>query len=136
MRQQLKEPPMSLLNNMKRFFLDEFKPIPDSEPSITERLCAVIRSAINGTMRSDDFSAKLWKEIFPARGEMQAEFRKVGKLISMTLVARGDEGNMRSYRYIVEFQNRKALMHFVLDERDRVALIQSEGDERNPDAPD
>jgi hypothetical protein len=136
MRRQLKEPPMSLLNNMKRFFLDEFKPIPDSEPRITERLCAVIRSSMNGTMQSDDFSAEFWKEIFPARGEMQAELRKEGKLISMTLVAREAEGNMRSYRYIAEFQNTKALMRFVLDEHDKIAQIRSEGGEQNADAPD
>jgi hypothetical protein len=44
--------------------------------------------------------------------------------------------SQRSYRYIVEFKNVRTLERFVLDEHDKIALIQSEGGERRPEAPD
>jgi hypothetical protein len=36
----------------------------------------------------------------------------------------------------VEFKNAKALQRFVLDEHNKIALIQSEGGKRKLDAPD
>lgn len=135
-RQQLTQAPIPLLNHMKRFFLDEFKPIPDREPSVTKRLRAIIQDAMSGTMRPDDFTAEFWKELSPAQKEIQADMKRQGGLVSLTLVDRRAEGSKRSYRYIVESKNAKALQRFVLDEHNKIALIQSEGGERKPDAPD
>jgi len=135
-RQQLTQAPVPLLNNMRRFFLDEFKPIPDREPNVTERLRAIIQDAMRGAMRPDDFSVEFWRGLSAAQKEIQADMKRQGDLVSLTLVDRRAEGSRRSYRYIVEFKNVRALQRFVLDEHNRVALIQSEGGERNPDAPD
>jgi len=62
--------------------------------------------------------------------------KRQGDIVSLVLVDRWAEGSKRSYRYIVEFKNVRALQRFVLDEHDKIALIQSEGGERKPDAPD
>ena len=133
-RQQLTEAPRPLLNNMKRFFLDEFKPIRDREPDVTRRLRAVMQDAMNGALRPDYFTAEFWKELAPAQKEVQADMKRQGDLISVVLVDRWDEGGKRGYRYIVEFRNAKALERLVLDEHDRIALLQSEGGERKPEA--
>jgi hypothetical protein len=36
----------------------------------------------------------------------------------------------------MEFKNARALERFVVDENNRIAMIQSDGSERKPDAPD
>jgi len=134
-RQELKQAPMPLLNSMKRFFLDEFKPIPDREPDVTKHLRAVIQDATSGTMRSVDYSPELWSRLSDAQKDIQADMKKQGELLSLTLVGRQTEGGQRSYRYILEFKNSKALQRFVLDEHNKIALIQPEGGEQKPDAP-
>jgi hypothetical protein len=50
-REQLAAAPQPLLNNMKRFYLDGFSPIPDREPDVTARIRTLIRDAAAGTMR-------------------------------------------------------------------------------------
>lgn len=133
-RQQIANAPLPLLNNMKRFFLDKFKPIPDKEPNITKHLRAIIQDAMGGNMRPDDYTADLWKGLSPVQKDIQADLNRLGDLVSLTLVDRRAEGSKRSYRYRLEFKNATVLQHFVLDEQNKVALIQSEGSERKPNA--
>jgi len=135
-RQQLSEAPRPLLNDMKRFLLDEFKPLRDREPGVTRRLRVVIQNAMNGTLRPDNFTAELWKELAPAQKQIQADMKRQGELVSLVLVDRWAEGRKRCYRYVVEFKYVRAIERFVLDEHDKIALIQSEGGEQKPDAPD
>jgi hypothetical protein len=42
------------------------------------------------------------------------------------------EGGKRGYRYRLEFKNATVLQHYVLDEENKIALIQSEGSEKKP----
>lgn len=135
-RQQLTQAPVPLLNNMKRFFLDEFKPISDQEPKVTEHFRTIIQDAMSGIMHPDDYTPELWKRLFPAQKDIQADLKREGDLVSLTLVDRTTEGGKRTYRYIMEFKNARALERFVLDEDNRIAVIQSDGSERKPDAPD
>ena len=64
----------------------------------------------------------------------RAEFRRLGGFVSMALVDRWDEDGQRNYRYRTEFQNARLLQHFVLDDRNRIALMQSEDVELKPGA--
>jgi hypothetical protein len=135
-RQQLTQAPVPLLNNMKRLFLDEFKPISDQEPKVTEHFRTIIQDAMNGIMHPDDYTPELWKRLSPAQKDIQADLKREGDLVSLTLVDRTTEGSKRTYRYIMEFKNARALERFVLGEDNRIAMIQSDGSERKPDAPD
>jgi hypothetical protein len=119
---------------MKRFLVDEFKPIPDKEPQVTERFHAIMQDASVGTTKAEDYTAELWKEFSPKQAEMQADLKRLGKLLSMTLVGRWDEAGQRSYRYRTEFENATLLQRFVLDGQNRIALIRSESIETKPGA--
>jgi hypothetical protein len=111
------------------------KPIPDQEPKMTEHFRATIEDAMGGRMRPDDYAPEFWDRISSAQKDIQADLNRHGELISLTLVDSRAEEHGRSYRYILEFRNARALQHFVLDEHNRIALIQSEGGEPKPDTP-
>jgi hypothetical protein len=134
-REQLAQAALQpLLTNMKRFFLDAFPPIPDTEPKITAHLRATVEDARRGVMRSGDYTAEYWKAIAPLQKELQADFKRYGDLISMALVERRKEERGRSYRYRVEFEKVTLLLRYVLSDQDQIALLQSEGAERKPGA--
>jgi hypothetical protein len=128
-RQQLSQPSMPLLNNMKRFILDEYKPIRDREPELTKHFRDMMQDAFGGVLRPDDFTAECWKEISPTQEELQAQTKALGSLVTLALVDRRAEGARRSYTYRMEFQKATVLQRFVLDERSKVALIETEGAE-------
>lgn len=131
-REQLAAAPQPLLNNMKRFYLDEFTPVPDREPAITERIRTVIRDAAAGTMREADYAAAFWKNIQGAQPDIRADLQRLGGLVSLTLVERREEAGGRSYRYLLDFEQARVLGRYVLDEQDKVTLIQSEALELKP----
>ncbi len=114
-QEQLAQAPRPLPTNMKRFPLDEFKPIPDKEPEVTAHVRAMIQDTLTGTARPDDYSAEMWKQVFPVLKSMQAEAKRLGDLISLTLVDRTQKDGQRSYRYRLEFQNVAVLDHLVFD---------------------
>lgn len=131
-RQQIGRSPLPLLDNMQRFFLDQLKPIPDTETEVTARLRALTEAAWNGTMRPEDYTAEFWKEIFPKQKTLQADLTALGKLESLTLVWRAIENSKRSYRYRLEFQKATVLVRFVLEEAGPVALAVTEDFESKP----
>ncbi len=133
-RQQLAQTPQPLLINMRRFFMDEFPPIPDEEPDVTKHLRATIDDAMQGAMRSGDYAAEFWKGLSSGQKAIQADLKRNGDFVSMTLVDHSNEGNRRNYRYRVEFEKVTLLLRYVLNEQDRVALMRSEGAERKPGA--
>jgi hypothetical protein len=114
-QEQLAQAPRPLLNNMKRFPLDEFKPIPDKEPGVTAHVRAMIQDIFNGTARPDDYSAEMWKQVLPVLKGMQAEAKRLGDLVSLTLLDRSEADGQRSYRYRLEFQKVTVLEHLVFD---------------------
>ncbi len=133
-RKQLAQTSQPLLINMRRFFLDEFPPIPEQDSNVTHHLRATIEDAMRGTMRPDDYTAELWKEISTAQSEIQTDLSRYGEFVSMDLADHRTEGIRQSYRYRVELEKATLLMHYVLDEQHRIALIHSEGAERKPGA--
>ena len=126
-RKQTTQPLAPLLHNMKRFFLGRVQPIPDKEPDVTKQLRAVFQAAAaGGAPRADDYTAEFWRDLSVQQQDFQAEFKRLGGFISMTLLDRWDEDGRRNYRYRTEYQNATLLQHFVLDDRNRIALMQSE----------
>jgi len=133
-RQQLTQMPLPLLNNMKRFFVDGFKTIPDSEPKVTLRLRAIIRDAAAGTLRPEDYTAELWQQLAPTQKDIVAELKALGDLVSLTLVGREDEAGGRGYRYRLEFKKAVVIQHYVLDPQGKISLVQTDGAEAKPEA--
>lgn len=128
--QQLTQPPLPLLNNMKRFLLDEYKPIPDRAPEITAHLRVLVQDALAGTMRPGDYTAELWKELAPQQKEIQFSLKELGDFVSMILVESSDKDGRRERRYRIEFKKATVLQSYVMDAQNKVSLIKSEGIER------
>jgi hypothetical protein len=100
---------------MNRFPLNEFKPMADKEPEVTAHVRAMIQDTLNGTAHPDDYSAEMWKQVSPVLQAMQAEAKRLGGLVSLTLVDRSEADGQRSYRYRLEFPNVAVLEHLVFD---------------------
>ena len=117
--EQLPQAPRPLLTNMKRFPMDEYKPIPDTEPEVTAHVRALMQDALNGTPRPEDYTPEMWKQVLPVLQAMQAEAKVLGGLITLTLVERSEADGQRSYRYRLEFQNVAVLEHIVFDAQNK-----------------
>ncbi|MEO5959676.1 MAG: hypothetical protein ABIZ49_03770, partial [Opitutaceae bacterium] len=128
-RAQSTAAPRPLLNNMKRFYLDEFTPIPDREPAVTAHVRAIVENAAAGRLREADYAPAFWKKIAPAQKEIAADLEKLGRFVSLALVERREDAGGRSYRYLLDFTQARVLGRYVLDEAGRVALMQSEASE-------
>ena len=132
-REQLSGPPRPLLNNMKRFFLDEFSPIADAEPHVTERVQRLLQEASAGAMRETDYAPEFWRKVAaPAQKQIQSDLQRLGPIQSLALVARHEEAGLRSYRFIVEFAKARVLGRCVVQADDRVTLLQSDATELKP----
>ncbi len=123
---QIVQNPRPLLFNMKRFPLDDIKPIPDKEPEVTSHLRNMIKDVINGTMHNYDYTAGTWKIIMLHQKDFQTYFKNHGNFISLTLVEHSNEDNQRSYRYLMVFNKAIILQHFIFDDSNKVVLVQSE----------
>jgi hypothetical protein len=131
--EQVSQSPQSLLLNMKRFPLDEFKQIPDKEPDVTARIRTNFQNAIDGIFRSEDYVDETWKEVLPAQKEIQASLKNLGGFMSLTLVDRKDMvGGLKSYRYRMEFKTITLLMHFVLNNQNKFVSSEVEYSELSP----
>ena len=108
-RQQVTQPPMPLLNNMKRLFMDQFEPIPDAEAGVAKRIRAILQDLLDGSARAEDYTAEFWKEIKQDGVQAITEFKLLGKIGTLTLVDRKAEGDNHSHRYLVEFKDVMAL---------------------------
>ena len=134
MEQQLKESPITLQSSMKRFPLDEYKPIPDQHPAITQKISAMLTNAMAGSLHSDDFADAFWKEIAPMQQDIQADLARLGQLISLTPVETGEGDPQGSYRYRIEYENAIVLQTFMMDDQHKITSIKVEGAEQKFDA--
>jgi hypothetical protein len=117
---QYEAAPKPLMNNMKRFLMDEFKPVPDANPKTTVRLSKIMRDAVNGSMREEDYSPQLWKELSKEQEKIQADLKKLGKFKSLTLVERRPSDRQQTLRYRVNFSKATVLQTFTMDQSNRV----------------
>ncbi len=133
-RRQRTESLLPLRNNMKSVFLDQVQPIPDKEPKVTRQLRAVLQAATDGNISADDYTAEMWQQLSPKQQELESEFKRLGRLISMVVVGRWNEDGHRNYRYVTTFEHAIVLQHYILDERNRIALLQSDDMQLKPGA--
>jgi len=120
--EQLTQAPQPLLANMERFLLERYKPLKDQEPAVTAHARAMLRDALEGRSRAEDYTAKLWKEVSQTQAETQATLKSFGPLIALTLVDRSEAGGKRSYRYRLEFEKNTLLQYLVFDEQNKLAV--------------
>jgi hypothetical protein len=106
--------------------LDKYQPIPDKEPKVTEHVRALLQALLDGTLHAEDFTAEAWDNAAPHLKDTQAQAKALGRLVSMRLVDRGEEGGKRSYRYRVEFEKNIILQRVVFDEQGKLAASQTE----------
>jgi C-terminal processing protease CtpA/Prc len=118
---------------MKRFPLDEFKPIPDQEPNVTTHLRAMLQDAIEGTSHADDYTATMWEEISSKQQQIKADIKRLGDFVSMTLVDHMVVEERRSYRYRLEFSNASILQHYVFEGQSKLVSGGTEYLEWKPD---
>ena len=102
--------------------LAALKPIPDKEPKVTAHLRAVIQDLIDGTENADDYTASAWKRLLSKQRDIQALTKRVGDIVSLTLVERSSVfGWRRSCCYRMEFTHANLLAHFVLNRQNKLA---------------
>ncbi len=131
---QFSMPLMHLLMNMNRLVIDDFPPVSDTEPKVTNHIRAVMEDAISGKMRAEDYHADLWSSISPIQKDIQNDLKRFGNFQSITLVECKTEKGIRTNRYRIEFDNIRALMRFELDDQDKIISFKSEATERKPGA--
>jgi hypothetical protein len=132
-REQMAAAPRPLPNNMRRFVLDEYPPIPDSEPETTARVRRLIEEAVAGTMRENDYARPFWtKAVAGAEKRIQADLQRYGPLESLAVVERRADSQRRSYRYVFEFTKARVLGRYEIDADGKVALFQPEAVELKP----
>lgn len=102
--------------------LARFKPITDEEPETTIHVRAIVQDWIGGTQRADDYTASAWKKLQSKQKDIQAFTKRIGDLVSLTLVerSRGVFGWRRSYTYRVQFTKATVLTRFDLNHRNKV----------------
>ena len=124
--QQLNEPIKPLLNNMKRFVFDLYKPISDPDPNTTEHIKDLFHDAATGQMKSKNYTDELWKVVEGNQDKIQAQLVQIGELISIVPVEYSHKDGQRSYRYIVEFERARLLMYMVLDPQNKLKESETE----------
>jgi hypothetical protein len=115
--------------SMQRLFLENFKPIPDTQPEVTAHIRSILHDAFNASMRQADYTAKFWKEVDGGQKDVQSGLNKLGDLVSLTLVNSGNAGHQRGYRYRMQFKNATVLQSFDFDPQGKLAGSQCEDTE-------
>lgn len=131
--EQGKQAPRPLPKYMRRFPLDEYKPIPDKEPKVTAHVAAILSDVARGAPREDDFTEEFWDTVVvPNLERDQAELKRLGDLVAITLVEREESAGQRSYRYRQEFSGGVGLLHVVFDAKNKVTTCRGEAFEPRP----
>jgi hypothetical protein len=130
LKKQLSQAPQPLRPGMKRFIQEGYAPISNPEPTIDQRFRTVFENFATGTVKAEEFTPELWKQISPMIKDIQEESKKLGKLQSFTLLERKKTKQQRSYLYLVESETANILQRFVLDDKNKIAMLKSEGFEQ------
>jgi hypothetical protein len=132
--EEFSKPPIPLLMNMRRLVMDDFPPISDLNPKITNHIRGVLEDAISGKMRAEDYQTELWSFISPMQKDIQEDLKRFGSFQSIMLVENKTEGNKYINRYRVEFEKINTLMRFEIDDKGKIVSFKSEASERKPGA--
>jgi hypothetical protein len=86
----------------------------------------VLQDILDDTMRAGDYTTESWKEASDNRKLSEPTIKSLGRLVSLTLVDRNEEGGKRCYRYRVEFENNTVLQRFLFDEQNKIIACPAE----------
>ena len=132
--EEFSKPPIPLLMNMRRLVMDDFPPISDLNPKITNHIRGVLEDAISGKMHAEDYQTELWSFISPMQKDIQEDLKRFGRFQSIMLVENKTEENKYINRYRVEFEKINTLMRFEIDDKGKIVSFKSEASERKPGA--
>jgi hypothetical protein len=124
--EQVSQPARSLLPKMKRFYLDEFRPLAEQDRAVVERLRAIINDAVAGKMKRGDYRDDLWEKLSPMQKDVQTDMERLGALRALVVVEHREEAGRQTYRCVVDFEKARVLGRYDLDAEQRVTLIRSE----------
>jgi hypothetical protein len=124
--QQMTQPPKPLLNNIKRFVFDQYKPISVPDPNTTQHIRDLFRNARAGQMKAQNYTEELWKEVEGNQEKIKAELKQFGKLTSIVPVEYSHKDGQYSYRYIVDLEQIRLLMYMVLDSQNKLMVSETE----------
>jgi hypothetical protein len=133
LRKQLAEDPRPLRNEMKRFLLDEFKPVKKADSVQVARVRRLIEDAARGSMRSKDYAGEFWKQIEPAGKQIQGELGRLGGLNGIVPVElSGEVGSEGSY-YRLDFSLATLVQRINFDAKGRVTKMTTTAVELKPE---
>jgi hypothetical protein len=124
-QQQVVQPPVALLADMKRYLGEGYEPFPAEEPVVTALVTKVLQEARAGLLHAEDFTPAFWQVLGPAQQQLRPELEKLGDLLSVRLVERTPTSRL----YLEEFQKATVLQRIELDSTNHIALFKSEAAE-------
>ena len=79
------------------------KPIPDTEPDVTNLIKTVLLKAQAGTLDASPFTAESWNRFFFPADFVRSFLTSMGAFKSIALLSRKEEDGKRYYSYQVVF---------------------------------
>lgn len=73
-----------------------------------------------------DHDPVFWKGLASEQKGIQSDLKKLGDLISLTLVGREVNERNQGYRYLIDFSAARVLQRYDFDRQGKVASIRSE----------
>ncbi|HEV7350035.1 hypothetical protein [Telluribacter sp.] len=124
---QLNGEQLALRPGMRRFLHDGYTPVPDPDPVLDERFKTLFENNATGSLKAEEFSPELWQQIAPNLKGIQEEAKKLGRVESFTLLERKAIDQQRSFLYLIEYENATILQRFVLNDKNQLTMVKSEG---------
>jgi CubicO group peptidase (beta-lactamase class C family) len=100
----------------------DLKPIPDTEPAVTAKVKAAISGFVEGTLDRTLFTPDTVSLLDNGlKSGMSKAFRRPGKIQSIALVERKNQGDYRVYRYRVAYRSDSLLATFRFNKNNKIA---------------
>lgn len=97
--------------------------INDPEPQVTARVKAVLDAIRRGTLTLDDLTAEL-QPLLADILSLGPDLDALGEPTKLTLLDRNDSGEIRTYRYRVQFGQVSGIVTIAFDSSDRIANLE------------
>ena len=117
---QIKQPLRPLSLNMNRHILFINEPLADQEPAFTEKIKNLFSEIENGKLKYDDLTENLANDLNKQEATIKSIFGKFGKLISLTLIYKGQSQEFIDYSYIMKFEKVTILWQFLVNDKDKI----------------
>ena len=121
------ETPLALPNDLQRFFLDRFEPLPEQEAGIQQRVRGALEDWTQGRLREGEFADAFLKELAGQAKEGSRDLERFGGLVSLALVGKELAASGKTFRYRVNFENAAVLMEFQFDSDNKISGAQTKG---------